>query len=667
MVKRLTFCVFVFVFNLVSVCLNAKENEARDYWEEGIANFYEQDFIQSAHAFKKYLALEPDNAYAWYNLAIALDKTNDRDGMCEASGKAYELGYSKELEYFKSKCDKEYLLKILQKDYYRNEVLTAENEYRPVYSLKDSLQGHLRPERSCYDVTFYDLTVRIIPLGKKVQGNNIIHFTTTTETNLIQIDLVQNMQIDSIVYRGQDLQYERKFKAVFVHLPEVVPVGEQCRMQIYYQGKPQESLNPPWEGGFVWARDRLINHWVGVVCEGEGASLWWPTKDHLSDEPDSMQLNIEVPKAYTAVSNGTLEQQMIVDKKFRRFEWMVHYPINNYNATFYMGKYKKFTDSLEYNNEVLNCSYYVMPQNVKKAKKHFKQSLEILDVYSQLFGPFPFWEDGYRLVESPYEGMEHQTAIAYGNEYDASEVKWDYDNKSYDFIIVHETAHEWWGNSLTVGDMADAWMHESFATYAEFLFIESKDGAAEGLNEMFKHARYIYNFWPMVQNYNVNENAFASSDIYHKGAMMLHSLRSTINNDSLFLKILHDFNMQYRMQTVKTRDFIDFVNRYTGKDYSPFFKKYLYETRLPVLEYKYEVKENNIYFSCRWSQAGEGFFMPVTLLNDSNKPIRMDVTTEWQEVMLENTQTFFFITMDTDPALIPENGYAYFWTSNQNE
>ncbi|NJK85639.1 MAG: M1 family metallopeptidase [Bacteroidales bacterium] len=285
-----------------------------------------------------------------------------------------------------------------------------------------------------------------------------------------------------------------------------------------------------------------------------------------------MMIRLKVPKGYTAVSNGTLKKQFRSEAKYDQFEWFVSYPINNYNVTFYLGKFEYFSDSVEIQGDNLLLKYYVLPYNLEKAKTHFEQSKQILKAYSKFFGKYPFMRDGFGLVESPYEGMEHQTAIAYGNSYSNVENN-TYRKKEFDYIIVHEAAHEWWGNAVSAVDMADIWIHEGFATYAEFLLVEDVYGKDEYNYEINQKRKFIFNFWPVVENYDVNENSFASNDVYTKGAMILHCLRSTINNDSLFFKIIRDFFKENEFNVVTTQQFIDLVNQSTGKNFTPFFKK----------------------------------------------------------------------------------------------
>ena len=538
-----------------------------------------------------------------------------------------------------------------------------ENNYRPEYTRTDTLRGALRPERTCFDVNYYDLKVRIIPKGKKIAGNNDIYFTMLDSSRQIQIDLFNNYKIGSVRWKNQELDYKRECNAVFIKFPQILMPGEKNTISVEYYGKPEAAVDPPWKGGFVWKRDKKFNRWVAVACEHLGASSWWPNKDHLTDEPDSMTINIEVPEKYLAVSNGTLKKTEKVDKSYNRFVWFVSYPINNYNVTFYMGKYIQFTDTLVLDdNDTLLLKYHVLPYNLDKAVRHFEQVPEIVSFYCDIYGKYPFIRDGFGLVESPYTGMEHQSAIAYGNSY-SNKNDHGYKNKKYDYIIVHEAAHEWWGNSVSAGDMADAWIHEAFATYSELLFIEHIFGKEEYLYELSNKLNYIYNFWPMVENRNVNENSFASNDIYTKGAMMLHCLRCIINNDSLFFKIIRDFYHQKSYKIVDSDSFIKFVNKETKENYYPFFKKYLYETRLPVLEYSFDTNPDNLVFRYKWTEVEEGFRMPFCIETGNKEAIRLVGTTYEQSIVLENVKWFNFFNQWKGPAGSRDNSFTYYWTS----
>ncbi len=630
-------------------------------WQEGVYDFAIQNYHGVIKNMNRLIEVEPAHAAAYYNRGLAKINLGDIDDACNDFHDAAILGFEKNKLLARYYCDPSYKLNFLKKYYYKKETLLPENNNRPRYTRADTLRGALRPERTCFDVYYYELTVRIIPQGKKIRGTNDIYLTVMEPSRTIQIDLFDNYTINEIMWQDRKLDFVREYNAVFIKFPVMINPGEKHVIRITYYGKPAKAQDPPWKGGFVWKRDKKFNRWAGVACEHYGASSWWPTKDHLSDKPDSMKINIEVPGRYDAISNGTLRNTEKVDKSYKRYEWFVSYPINNYNVTFYMGRYTRFYDTLIMANDTLLLKYYVMPYNLEKAKKHFTQTSGVLKFYTNVFGKYPFARDGYGLVESPYSGMEHQTAIAYGNEY-SNEKEFPYRNRQYDYIIVHESAHEWWGNSVTAGDMADAWIHEGFATYAEMLFIENVFGNEEYLYEINNKAGNIYNVWPMVQNRNVNEDSFAGSDIYNKGAMMLHCFRCTLNNDSLFFRVIKDFCVSNRYRIVSTDDFIEFVNLNTKGNYSAFFNKYLYDTRLPVLEYSFRKDSSDMFLSYKWTEVEDGFTMPFCIETDCKKSIRLTGTTDRKEIKLENTSWFIFFNIWKGYEGAEQNSFTYFWT-----
>ncbi len=646
------------------VCFALAQN-ADSIWQQAIYDFSLQNFHGAIENMSQLIEIDPQNSDAFFDRGRAKLLIGDSDGACSDFNNAIKLGTGKRKRLIRYYCEPEYKLRYLKKYFYENDTLLPENNYRPRYTRADTLRGALKAERTCFDVYYYDLTVRIFPKSKEIQGINDIYFNVLKQTQRIQIDLFDNYTIRKILWQKQELKFEREFNAVFVKFPAMLEPGEKHMITVSYDGKPDKAKDPPWKGGFVWKRDKKFNKWAGVACEHLGASSWWPNKDHLSDEPDSMKINIEVPDKYMAISNGTLRNTENLNKSYKRFEWFVSYPINNYNVTFYMGKYTHFYDTLVLDNDTLLMKYYVLPANLEKAKEHFTQAKQVVKFYNDIFGKYPFMRDGFGLVESPYSGMEHQTAIAYGNAY-SNKKGYGYRNKQYDYIIVHEAAHEWWGNSMSAGDMADGWIHEAFATYAEMLFIENVFGREEYLYELNTKTSYIYNFWPMVQNRDVNENSFAGNDIYNKGAMMLHCLRCTLNNDSLFFKLLKDLCLQYRYKIVDSDDIIEFVNHYTNDDYSAFFNKYLYDTRIPVLEYSFRSDTSGLIFSYKWTEVEEGFKMPFCIETDNKKSIRLTGTTKEQEIKLEDTSWFNFYNQWKGYEGVEKNSFTYFQTRCTN-
>lgn len=650
---------FVFIL-FTGLCLQAQSPDS--LWQRSLNRFEQQDFHGVIADMDSLLLLAPQFSNALYNRGVAKIRLGDIENACVDLQLARSLGIEENRLFIEYMCTPEYTRDMLLKQYYKKEKVYPELGYRPRYTRSDTLRGALRPERNCFDVFFYDLQVKIIPRTKRIVAGNTIYFHVVQPTRKIQIDLFDNFKITEIRWNGKSLTWLRENNAVFIDFPQELHSGENHSIAISYRGKPNVAPNPPWDGGFVWKRDKNNEYWLGVACEHLGASSWWPNKDHLTDKPDSVRISLEVPKGYQAVSNGDLVNVEDAGKKYDLFTWFVDYPINNYNVTFYVGKYTSFKDTLIQGGDTLSLDYNVLSYNLDTAKRHFKQTLDVLSFYNEAFGYYPFAKDGFGLVESPYEGMEHQSAIAYGNGYQKNNGQ-DYRNDVYDFIIVHEAAHEWWGNSVTAEDMADIWIHEGFATYAEYMFLERKFGKDESLHELADKSRYIFNVWPLVQNRDVNENTFASNDVYHKGAMLLHCLRCTINNDSLFFNLIRDFCVSNRYKTVNSNDFITFVNQYTSLDYSAFFKKYLYDTELPVLEYTFADNRGDLVLKYRWTGVGEGFIMPFGIETNNKESLRFVADTSWKETTLPRTAWFNFNNLWKGYERCADNSFTYYRTS----
>lgn len=454
------------------------------------------------------------------------------------------------------------------------------------FTLADTLRGSLRPERTCFDVHYYHLNIAVDTATKSISGYNEIHFSAVDDVDRIQLDLFANMQIDSIVFRKFHLDYKRTFNAVFVDFPGTILKGYQEKIRVYYHGSPHIAKKAPWDGGFVWTKDKNGRLWMGVACEGSGASLWWPNKDHLSDEPDSMRITCSVPEGLQCISNGNLEWQ-----HQNTFQWKVSYPINNYNVTLNIGDYVHYREYYVSGKDSMLCDYYVLPYNVEKAKVQFKQVKPMLKIYEELYGRYPFWNDGYALVETPYLGMEHQGAIAYGNRYlpgyrgqvDSALFKQGID---FDYIIIHETAHEYWGNSVSVSDLADLWIHESFATYTEALYVEKMHGHQAYMDYMQFLKQGIDNDAPIIGTYGVNSEG--SGDMYPKGAWMLHTIRNVVNNDSLFFACLKGVQEEFKMKEVTTDEILKYMENILGSSVEMCFDNYLIDAKIPFLEVQYK-------------------------------------------------------------------------------
>ncbi len=494
------------------------------------------------------------------------------------------------------------------------------------FSRHDSLRGSLNPMRTCYDVKFYNLKLRISPDDRSLKGSNEIHFKATEDFDRMQVDLFENMRVEKILFNDQPVAFTREGNAMFLQLPQKVYKNSHEYIVIHYGGKPREAKRAPWDGGFVWRKDKNGKPWVGVAVEGVGASLWWPNKDHLSDEPDSVAVSIEVPANLTAVSNGQLRSIQVLDKgKIKRFNWFVSYPINNYNVTVNIADYALIKD--QYTTEggrVLPISYWVLRYNQDKAKAHFKQVKPMLAIYEKLFGPYPFIRDGYALVETHYWGMEHQSAIAYGNNYKDN-------NWGFDYIIIHESGHEYWGNSVSCIDHAEMWIHESFCTYTEALYVEEVDDYDVSVMYLNSQRYQIQNEYPMVGPLGVNWSA-PDSDIYFKGSWMLHTLRNVVANDSLWRATIKGLTTDFKRSNVTTQDIISYMSRKLGEDYSWFFKRYLYHASPPVLQYRIEKTAHGNFMAFRWDSNVPEFKMPVRIAAPGQPWKLIRPTTQWQRI-----------------------------------
>jgi aminopeptidase N len=493
----------------------------------------------------------------------------------------------------------------------------------PDFTRKDSLRGRLTDVRTCFDVTYYDLNIEVIPKEKYLKGYVDIYFNAKKNIDLLQIDLYENMKINKIEHESSELKYKREFNAVFISFPAAIREGSNQKLRVYYEGKPRVAAKPPWKGGFVWKK-HSGNPWIGVACESDGGSLWWPLKDHLSDEPDSAGINITVPEGLSCVSNGVLRNQVKSNGK-ETFHWFVSTSINTYNITLYIGKFSHFTIPYPGSSSPNALSFYVLPENEAKAKEHFKQVVDIIQFYESVFGEYPWWHDGYKLVESPFAGMEHQTAIAYGNGYK------NFPGYPFDHIILHETAHEWWGNSLTAYDFSDVWLHEGFATFSEALYVEHIRGHQAYLNYLGFYKIFIKNKQTVIGPKDVAHFDFHNGDVYVKGAWFLHTLRCTIGNDSLFFDILKTFITRNREKIVSTQDFLTLVNLKTGKDYQWLFKQYLYNRKPPKLQYRFEYYNNEYRLSYQWTDVDKDFILPVEISAGGEKII-LHPTTDLQTV-----------------------------------
>ncbi len=483
---------------------------------------------------------------------------------------------------------------------------------KTTFTRADSLRGYLTPLRTCYDINYYHLDVKFDIDNKFISGSNLFKFTAAQDFDKLQFDLFANLKVEKVVYKGKELPYTREINAVFVTFPKTIIKGSKDEFTVYYSGNPTVAKRAPWDGGVVWATDSLGKPFVATACQGVGASIWWPNKDHQYEEVDSMMISISVPKGLKDVSNGRLRKVTELKDGYTRFDWAVKNPINNYDVEATIGDLVHFGDAYDGEKGKLTLDYWVLSYNLDKAKRQFGANVgRMLKSFEHWFGPYPFYEDGYKLVEAPHLGMEHQSAIAYGNHYgngylgrDLSGTGW---GLKWDYIIVHESAHEWFGNNITSKDLADMWVHESFAYYAESLFVESQFGKQAGQEYAHGSRAGISNDSPIVGVYNVNKEG--SGDMYNKGGVFLNMIRTIINDDEKWRGILRGLNKTFYHKTVTYDDITHYILDQAGINFAPFFDQYLRSKDLPILEFM-EVRGK---LSCRWTSAVRGFNMPVKI------------------------------------------------------
>jgi aminopeptidase N len=505
------------------------------------------------------------------------------------------------------------------------------------FTRRDSLQGGFSAERMCFDIQRYDLDITINPAKRFISGSNTISFKILEVTDKIQLDLFENMQVDSIIFKNKKLKYSREFGAVFITFPNPMMVSEDIfELQFYYSGSPLIAENAPWDGGFVFAKDTNNKHWVGVAVQGTGASLWYPVKDSQSDEPDfGASIKVAVPNGLMNVSNGRFQGSLDLNNGYTRWDWEVKNPINSYNITVNIGDYVHLHEK----HDNLDLDYYVLRGNEKRARKHFAEVKPMMDCFESKFGPYPFTEDGFKLIETNYLGMEHQSAIAYGNKYRKGYLGQDSSGTgigmSFDYIVIHESAHEWFGNSVTSRDIADMWIHEAFTTYAESVYVECQFGKQKAIDYINGQKRMIQNYKPIIGQYGVNNES--ATDMYYKGTQILNTLRSAVDDDEKWWNMLKKFAVTNRYKIIESKDVIAFFSEETGLDLKPFFDQYLKQTAIPILELKTD--DTNLQY--RFMNTSDIFTLPIHLLINNEKT-NLNPTSTWQTLKIKAASEVFF-------------------------
>nr|WP_179339670.1 M1 family metallopeptidase [Winogradskyella ludwigii] len=495
------------------------------------------------------------------------------------------------------------------------------------FTQQDTLRGSITPEREWWDLTYYHLDIEVKPEDKFISGKNTIQYKVLKPFQVMQIDLQDPLEIIKVLQDDKELKIQHEGNAHYITLLKNQTIGDINSIDVYYNGHPKEAKRAPWDGGFSWKKDQNGKHFIATSCQGLGASVWWPNKDHMYDEVDSMLISVTNPKGLTNVSNGRLRALVENDNNTVTSHWFVSNPINNYGVNVNIGDYANFFEVYKGEKGDLDMNYYVLKSNLEKAKEHFKDAPKMMEAFEYWFGPYPFYEDSFKLVEVPYLGMEHQSSVTYGNQYKQGYLGRDLSGSGwglkFDFIIIHEAGHEWFANNITNKDIADMWIHEAFTSYSENLFLDYYYGKEASADYVIGTRSNIQNDKPLIGEYNVNNEG--SSDMYYKGENMLHTLRQLVKDDEKWRQILRGLNSKFYHQTVTTKQIEDYLSEQSGIDLTAFFNQYLRTTKIPTLEY--EIKKGELKY--RWTDIVDHFDMPIQVEIDG-KPKWLFPKTEWQ-------------------------------------
>ena len=518
------------------------------------------------------------------------------------------------------------------------------------FTRQDSLRGSITPEREWWDLTYYHLDIAVKPSDSTIYGSNTITYRVKNSSGIMQIDLQPPLEIIKAEQNGKSLDFSREGNVYWITMSEKQEPEKIYSLVLNYGGKPKISMRPPWEGGITWKRDKNNLPFIASSCQGDGASLWWPCKDHMYDEPDSMLISVNVPSNLMDVSNGRLRSVVKKKNNTTTYNWFVANPINNYGVNINIADYAHFSEVFNGEKGRLDCDYYVLKENLDKARIQFRQAPMMLSAFEYWFGPYPFYEDGFKLVETPYLGMEHQSSVTYGNGFrngyrgnDLSGSGW---GDKFDFIIIHESGHEWFANSITYEDAADMWIHESFTNYSENLYVEYYYGKDAGSEYVLGSRRNIRNDRQVIGKYNVNFSG--SGDMYYKGGSMLHTIRQIVDDDEKWRGILRGLNRDFYHQVVKGSQIEEYMTDKVGINLKPVFDQYLRDIRIPVFEYF--IKDKTLTF--RWNNCVQGFNMPLRIYVSG---VRKDIIP---------TSRFSTIDLETEDAVIKVDPNYYVGTLN---
>ncbi len=486
----------------------------------------------------------------------------------------------------------------------------------------DILRGEYGRYRANNDLLFYHLDIRVDPDKQFLSGKNTIRFRMLQADTRIQLDLYANLNVDKILFHGRPLEYERELNTVFVDFPETLRAGRKYSIDFYYSGNPLQTGR---FGALAFRKDPTGRPWITTACEGPGASIWWPNKDQWRDEVEGMQISVAIPNGLVDASNGRLISKTDLGDGYTRWDWRVHYPINNYSVSLNIGNYVHFSDRLG----DLTLDYYVLPENLEKAKQQFAQAKPMLEAFQKYFGEYPFKKDGYKLIEAPYSGMEHQSAVTYGNRFANGYLERDWTgvgiSLKFDFIIIHESGHEWFGNSVTAADVSDMWIHEGWTTYLEALYVEHLFGHDDAVKYLNGYKSKVKNEEPIIPPRGIHRSP--PSDQYFKGALFLQTLRSVLDNDRRWFRLIRNFYQTFKYQNILTEDVVRFFNQQTGRNLTPLFDQYLRHKDIPTLELRFQEAGGTV--SYRWKADEKDFAMPVRVGKAGDWQV-IQATTAWQ-------------------------------------
>ena len=502
----------------------------------------------------------------------------------------------------------------------------------------DVLRGAYGRYRANNDLLFYHLDIRVDPVAKTIRGKNTIRFRMLANDTRIQLDLYANLNVDKILFGATPLKYERELNAVFVAFPETLRQGREYAIDFYYSGTPMQTGR---FGGFTFGADPAGRPWIFTACEGEGAAIWWPNKDQWRDEVERMELSVAIPNSLVDVSNGKFVRTTDLGDGYTRWDWEIQYPINAYDVSLNIGTYVHFDDRVDN----LPLDFYALPEDLDKARRQFAQAKGMIEAFQHYFGDYPFAKDGYKLIQAPYSGMEHQSAVTYGNRFANGYLERDWTgvgiSPKFDFIIIHESAHEWFGNAVTAADVSDMWIHEGWATYLEGLYVEYTFGYADALKYVNGYKTKVQNQMPIITARGAHRTP--PQDMYFKGALFLNTLRSVIDDDAKWFALIHDYFQQFKYKTLLTEDVIRFFNERTGRDLTPIFDQYLRHTALPALELTFDEQRGTV--SYRWKADERAFAMPIRVGAKERWQV-ITPTTEWQTMSTALKKDDFAVATD---------------------